>query len=416
MAHESLKSQFIAMLLVQAIFICGCTASQEKAGCNFSNTKDVSMWDMQKLDEAFELACELGTTTLVLITNGNVVKSMGDLQTSYRVHSARKALLSALVGQHVGTGPNQINLNSTLAELYINDSPNSLTELQQQATVLHLIKSISGINHKAAGEGLGMQPEKDRRLGHKPNLPGTIWAYNNWDYNALTTIFEQETGMTVYEAFKVGIAGPLEMQDFSENSVFYSADEKLSVHRKAGFKMSARDLAKFGLLYLNKGIWNGQQIIPKSWVERITIEYTLTGLEGPISGHSYLWWVPADQKSRDLGFPEGTYIAAGAFAQFVMVVPAWDTVVVHQVDSSRLIFCTNLLALRGYLGGISSAQSIKEAVLYTRNRCGNPEYSASYFCRKCAWFGNYTTFLDTPPGFVVMGELWFKIARARKSE
>ena len=111
------------------------------------------------------------------------------------------------------------------------------------------------------------------------------------------------------------------------------------------------DLAKFGLLYLNKGIWNGQQIIPKSWVERITIEYTLTGLEGPISGHSYLWWVPADQKSRDLGFPEGTYIAAGAFAQFVMVVPAWDTVVVHQVDSSRLIFCTNLLALRGYLGG-----------------------------------------------------------------
>ena len=413
MAQKSLKSQFIAILLVQAIFILGCAASREKAECIFSNTKDVSMWDMQKLDEAFELACELGSTTFVLITNGNLVKSMGDLQTSYRVHSARKALLSALVGQHVGTGPNQINLNSTLAELYINDSPNSLTELQQQATVLHLIKSISGINHKAAGEAGTMQPEKDRRLGHKPNPPGTIWAYNNWDYNALTTIFEQETGMTVYEAFKVGIAEPLEMQDFSEISVFYRANEKFSEHRKAGFKMSARDLAKFGLLYLNKGIWNGQQIMPKSWVERITIDYSLTDIEGPLSGHSYLWWVPVDQKSRDLGFPEGTYIAAGAFAQFVIVVPAWNTVIVHQVDSSRLIFCMNLLALRGYLGGISSAQRYKEAVLYTRNRCGNPEYSSSYFCCKCAWFGNYTTFLDTPPG---MAELWFKIAQARKSE
>ena len=131
--------------------------------------------------------------------------------------------------------PNQINLNSTLAELYINDSPNSLTELQQQATVLHLIKSISGINHKAAGEGGTMQPEKDRRLGHKPNPPGTIWAYNNWDYNALTTIFEQETGMTVYEAFKVGIAEPLELQDFNENSVFYSSQRKIFRASKSRF-------------------------------------------------------------------------------------------------------------------------------------------------------------------------------------
>ena len=150
MAHESLKSKFIAMLLVQAIFIYGCATSQEKTECNFSNGKNVSMWNMQKLDEAFELSCDLGATTLVLITNGNLVKSMGDLETSYRIHSARKALLSAIVGQHVGTGPNQINLNSTLAELNINDYSYSLTELQQQATVLHLIKSISGINHKTA--------------------------------------------------------------------------------------------------------------------------------------------------------------------------------------------------------------------------------------------------------------------------
>ena len=146
---------------------------------------------------------------------------------------------------------------------------------------------------------------------------------------------------------------------------------------------------------------------------RLTIDYTLTDIEGPLSAHGYLWWVPVDKMSRALGLPEGTYFAAGAFAQIVMVVPAWNTVIVHQVDSSRLMLCMNLLALRGYLGGISSAKRSKEAVLYTRNRCGNPEYSASYFCRKCAWFGNYTTFLDTPPG---MAELLLKIAQARKSE
>ena len=42
-----------------------------------------------------------------------------------------------------------------------------------------------------------MQKDKDRRLGQAPNIPGTKWAYNNWDYNALTTIFMQETGLNV---------------------------------------------------------------------------------------------------------------------------------------------------------------------------------------------------------------------------
>jgi hypothetical protein len=48
----------------------------------------------------------------------------------------------------------------------------------------------------------------------------------------------------------------------------------------------------------------------------------------------------------------------------------------------------------------------EEAVLYTMNKCGNPEYSASYFCHKCACFGNYTSFLDIASGMI---ELWFKI-------
>jgi CubicO group peptidase (beta-lactamase class C family) len=206
----------------------------------------------------------------MVVTKGEVVKSMGGLDEPLRVHSVRKALLSTIVGQHVGKGPDQINLDSTLAELNINDKPNPLTPLQQQAKVLHLIKSISGINHAAAAEAGLMQAEKDKRLGHEPNPPGTVWAYNNWDYNTLTTIFEQETGMTVYEAFKTGIAEPLGMQDFTKNSFSYEYEKRLSKHPKAGFKMSARDLAKFGQLYLDKGKWGGRQIIPAAWIERIT--------------------------------------------------------------------------------------------------------------------------------------------------
>ena len=287
-------------------------------------------------------------------------------------------MLSAIVGQHVGTGPNQINLETTLAELGINDKPNPLTPLQQQAKVLYLIKSISGINHEAAAEGGLFKKEKDKRLGHKPNPPGTVWAYNNWDYNALTTIFEQETGLTIYEAFKKGIAEPLEMQDFNENSVFYSADERLSVHRKAGFKMSARDLVKFGQLYLNKGKWNGKQIIPEEWIDRITDDYTITGNKLLGSGHGYLWWVPVDNKSREMGIPEGTYVASGFGNQRIVVIPYWDTVIVHQVN---VIDCIVSVMKK-------QETTVKGAIIHLY-MCKFPLFSLREDCQKCGLTANF---------------------------
>ena len=63
--------------------------------------------------------------------------------------------------------------------------------------------------------------DKQRLLGTAPNVPGTVWAYNNWDYNALTTIFEQSTGLRVAQAFLKGIAHPLAMQDYRPAAVFY---------------------------------------------------------------------------------------------------------------------------------------------------------------------------------------------------
>ena len=168
----------IVWLIVTAFFISSCaTYSRKETECNLAKTEVNPVWDTEKLDEAFQFACDMGTNNLIVVTNGEIVKSMGELDKPLRLHSARKALLSAIVGQHVGTGPNQINLESTLAELGINDKPIPLTPLQQQAKVLHLIKSTSGINHPAAAEGGLMERDKNKRLGQKPNPPGIVWAF-----------------------------------------------------------------------------------------------------------------------------------------------------------------------------------------------------------------------------------------------
>ena len=368
-------------LLLGLILVLGGCAPQRSAV--YAHTQAAALavdgWDPTRLDAAFELARTYGSGTLIVMTEGKTVRTMGDLRTPHRVHSVRKALLSALVGQHLGTGPGKIDLDATLAQLGIDDHPVPLTPLQKHTSVLHLIKSVSGINHGAAGEIPPMTAEKQRLLGDRPNIPGSMWAYNNWDYNALTTIFERATGLSVARAFAQGIAQPLELRDFNPASVYYSRDASLSMQAKAGFEMSARDLAKFGQLQLNKGRWNGQQIIPEAWIERITTDFTPTGQRRLRSGHGYLWWVPCDPESRAAGIPQGTFIASGFGGQRIVVIPAWETVIVHTVFTDDYFgFCSDWAGNRGF--------DLDQAAAYSRTACRTPEHASTPFCRRCRYY------------------------------
>lgn len=386
-----MKASPISVLLVCLLTAVAACVSSERPpdliadDAIFSNAG----WSQSRLDEAFALAEHYGTGTLIVMTDGKVIRSTGDVCQPHRVHSVRKALLGALVGQHVGSGPGRIDLDATLAQLGIDDRPHPLTALQQQATVLHLIKSVSGINHAAAGEIPSMTARKRKRLGTDPNQPGTVWAYNNWDYNALTTIFEQSTGLSVYEAFLKGIARPLGMREFNQRSVFYSRDETLSMHAKAGFRMSARDLARFGQLYLNMGRWEGRQIIPASWIEGITTDYTITDRNGLRSGHGYLWWVPCDPTSKRLGIPPGTFYASGFGGQKIVVLPAWETVIVHTVVTDDYFgFCADWARQRGL--------NLDQAATYSRTTCRMPAHRDDPFCRRCRYYsgGDFQALLE----------------------
>jgi CubicO group peptidase (beta-lactamase class C family) len=209
-------------------------------------------WDSCGLDAVFSYASTLSTDTLLIVSGNEIVGSFGNLTSPYRTHLMRKAFLSAFIGLHVGSAKNQIRLNATLLELAIDDEPGPLTALQKQTTVKNLLNRKSGINHRAAADG-GLIADNVRRLGGRENISGTIWAYNNWNYNALTTIFETRTGLAVAEAFNTGIAQPAQMKDYVNDNVTYISETYLSQHRSALFRMSARDLATFGRIFLHGG-------------------------------------------------------------------------------------------------------------------------------------------------------------------
>lgn len=286
--------------------------------------------DPQGLDDVFAYVGTLSTDALVIVTEGRTLGAYGKIEKPFHVHSIRKVFLSALIGRHTGAGPGRIALAATLQELTIDDSPQPLSPLQGTATVRHLLKSVSGVNHPAAAEA-GLTAEKNRRLGVGENLPGKVWAYNNWDYNVLTTIFEKRTGMSMAEAFDVGLAQPLAMQDYVREDVFYLEAPKRSRHRAAMFRMSARDLARFGQLYLDKGAFEGRRILPGSWIERIYREAVDTGDGGLRSRHGYLWWIP----DAESGLPELSFWAWGFGQQALLVVPEWRSVIVHLSDTTE---------------------------------------------------------------------------------
>ncbi len=119
-----------SMVIASAFSQSVVFGTEESPKIHIERDGDIS-WNRQKLDEIIKYLNEIGATAFLLVTGGNVVLSYGDVEIPYDVHCIPKALLSAIVGQHIGKGSNRINLDSTLEELDINDHPNPLTKFGQ---------------------------------------------------------------------------------------------------------------------------------------------------------------------------------------------------------------------------------------------------------------------------------------------
>ena len=270
---------------------------------------------------------------LVVIYKGKILVQWGQYTQRIRMHSARKSLLSALYGIHVDEG--NIDMQATLAELGIDDSP-PLTGAEKTARVIQLIKARSGVYHEAAAETQEMRDARPERGSH---APGTFWYYNNWDFNALGTIFIQETGKDIFEEFKARIADPIGMQDFRVEDCQYNYEYQYSIHPQYAFRMSARDRARFGLLFLQNGKWGDQQLVPEAWVQVSTAFHSDAGSEIPGAGYGYMWWVLPKEVWAPFGLTEfvkyDSYLAAGYHGQDIFVIPGADMVVAFAVDSDR---------------------------------------------------------------------------------
>jgi CubicO group peptidase (beta-lactamase class C family) len=285
-------------------------------------TPQAAGWSPDLLGEAHRYAQEIGTASLLIVQHGQIIDSLGDVSQRLELHSMRKSLLSALIG--IAVADRRINLDATLGQLGIDDVPPALTPEEKQATVADLLASRSGVYHVALYETEGERRSRPPRGSHPR---GTFWYYNNWDFNALGTIYERAVGQSVFASFLTRIAQPIGMQDYRVVDGRYVTGPDSSIPAYP-FHMSARDLARFGLLYLHGGQWAGRQVVPPDWVADSTRPRSVTTIG---SGYAYLWWTGWDGAGVPImGLPPGAFWADGAEGQFVVVDPADDLVVVHQ--------------------------------------------------------------------------------------
>jgi CubicO group peptidase (beta-lactamase class C family) len=286
-----------------------------------------SGWLPAPLKQADAIAQHLWSSAVLVVHQGRVVHEFGDTRLPVNLYSGRKSVLSVLLGIEIDAG--RLKTEATLAELGINDKqPLSATE--QQATVLQLMQSRSGVYHPAAYETPSAKAGRPARGSH---APGQHWYYNNWDFNALATIYRQAAGRDVFQGLEQQLALPLQMEHFQPAQHTQWELERASEHAAYVMQLSARDWARVGLLMSRGGLWGERRIVSEAWVHEST--RTHSDVPPGFSSYGLMWWQPLKAFDFWTRAPGEVFFALGNHGQLLWVDRARDIVVVHGTDHRK---------------------------------------------------------------------------------
>lgn len=281
------------------------------------------------LEEARAMADKSRSAAVMAVYRGHVVAAWGAVERPLMAHSVRKSLAGALYGMALAEGT--LSLASTVAQLGVDDRP-ALTPAEKAATFKDLIASRSGVYHGAAYADSEQESQRPARGSHPP---GTFWFYNNWDFNAAEAIYARKTGEDLYAAFDRRIARVLGMEDFNPEKQLRVLEPGRSLIPAHTFRISARDLARFGQMYLQEGRWGGRQVVPAAFVRD---SFTAHSVTGDKTGYGYLWWI-YEAGSLGANYPVldrmSVYLARGTGGQTIFVIPQAEMVVVHRADTDN---------------------------------------------------------------------------------
>ncbi|MBA3029588.1 MAG: serine hydrolase [Desulfobacteraceae bacterium] len=284
----------------------------------------------QLVKNAFDEALYGGKTWgVIILKNGKIVgeryaKDLGyDMHTPHRTNSAAKSFAVSAIGAAVEQGLLDIRQKGVLSEWRQHGDPRG------EITLNDLLHMCSGLYTERSGDpqqemyyGGAAAADKALRSSFE-YLPGKRWLYAGSDT------------ICAVRALREVLADDARYHPFPYKEIFW----KLGMTRttvetdwKGDFLMSgqawstARDCARFGLLYLNDGVWNGERILPEGWTGYVATP----GPDQPDvpdgRGYGAQFWLYGPKQ----GLPEGVYAADGARGQWIMMIPSANIVIVRR--------------------------------------------------------------------------------------
>src|SRR5215831_15550589 len=177
--HERTPSQpilltlFFMIGLIVAPYSRATTQQYPRKTWTKVRTPEALGWSSEALTLARHYSESIGSAAVMIIVHGEILEEWGETTKKLNIHSIMKNFMNALYGIAVRDGT--INIQSTLAELNIDDTEPSLTPTEQQARIADLLQARSGVYHASSADTPAMKAEKPPRGSH---LPGTFWYYH----------------------------------------------------------------------------------------------------------------------------------------------------------------------------------------------------------------------------------------------
>ncbi len=254
--------------------------------------------------------------SFMLLRHGYVVAegwwSPYSAESSHSLYSLSKSFTSTAVGLAVSEG--KLSLDDEVLKFFPGDAPPEPSSNLRAMRVSDLLRMSTG--HQTEPPRTTDRPWTKSFLAHPvPFKPGTHFLYNTSGTYMLSAIVQKATGMTVLDYLRPRLFEPLGI----DHPTWETSPEGITA---GGYGLSIRteDIARFGQLYLQKGKWQGRQLVPEAWVEAATARQTSNG-SSPNSdwdqGYGYQFW-----RCR-----HGVYRGDGAFGQYCVVLPEQDAVI-----------------------------------------------------------------------------------------
>ena len=258
------RRKLVASLVIPLV-LAGASALAEPLPRSSPEAQGVSSAGIR----AFVEAADLKVNTLhsfMLVRHGHVVAECWwkpeAADKPHVMHSLSKSFTCTAVGLAVAEG--KLNIDDHVLKFFPDDAPAEPSENLKAMRVRDLLTMTCG--HETEAKFTPDTPWVKTFLAQPvPHKPGTHFQYNTPGSYMLSAIVTKVTGQTVLDYLKPRLFEPLGI----ENPQWQASPQGISC---GGFGLFIRteDIAKFGLLYLQKGKWNGKQLVPASWVEMAT--------------------------------------------------------------------------------------------------------------------------------------------------